>query len=132
MMRTNQPIFDGERRRLLEKNEDMLERLRALSIDMAVVDHLAFMMYRYLIPHSLGVPWVTYGPYIPWVVRVPFLPSFVPIKFVPFSDRMSFAERLMNTFAYLGAGAFLGSSSLSEDLVAKYKKYGEFDSMSDL
>ena len=70
---------------------------------MALVEHITYISYRYLIPHNLGVPWVTFTDCVePWNVRVPYLPSFVPIKLVPYSERMCFTERLINTLLFVG------------------------------
>ena len=127
------PLAESERRRLLENNDALLARLRALKLDMAVVDHLMFIDYGYLIPHALGVPWITYSEHIqPWVVRVPALPSFVTHKFVMFTGKMSFKERLINTAVTVWAAASLGLTKLPENLEAKYKQYGDFSSMNDL
>ena len=58
---------------MFDNNDAMLDRLRALSIDLVVVDCHALMDHAYLIAHSLGVPWVTLtGAVQPCNVRVPY------------------------------------------------------------
>ena len=66
-----------------------LERLDAMKFDLVLVDGLFFMKCLYLIPHRLGVPFITYTDEIePLVARVPWLPSFVPFGALPFTDQV--------------------------------------------
>ena len=82
-------------KRMLSKNEALFEELKRVKFHMSLVDSLFFIKCFYLLPHRLGIPWVTYTDFIePLVVRVPWLTSFVPLKITNLSDRMSFSERL--------------------------------------
>jgi len=126
-------MADDEARRLLVDNENLLEQLDEEKYDLVVVDSLFFMKYAYLIPLRLRVRWVTYTDSPPpWLVRVPYLPSFVPGEMVAYTDRMTFSERFANTLATIAISTYLAFPDPPEEVVAKYKKYGEFSSMDDL
>ena len=108
---------------MFDNNDAMLDRLRALSIDLVVVDCHALMDHAYLIAHSLGVPWVTLtGAVQPCNVRVPYLPSFVPNNLVPFSERMNFVERFINVFVNGAFKAYVGLGELPEHVLVKCKQ----------
>lgn len=127
------PLFAVECRRLLMLNEPLMSHLAALNFDMAVVDGLFVFKCLYLVPHRLQIPWVTMtDSFEPWLAKVPWLPSFVPNPIVPFTEKMTFVERLQNSFWT----ALMASVSIvpdpPEDILAKYRLYGHFDTLNDL
>ena len=120
-------------RQLLTENEDLMTTLQQLKFNIAVVDSIFFMKYQYLIPHRLGIPWVTYTDVIePWLIRVPWFPSFLPMKTTRLSDRMTFLERLQNTAFTVVFALFPWVPEPPEDVVQPYRKFGSFESMNDL
>jgi len=126
-------LNEAESRRLCMDSEPLLQHLQQLKFDIAIVDTLFFLKFGYLIPHRLGIPWVTYADFTPvWNVRVPRLPSFVPYRLLPYSDRMTFSERLINTVVNILITSNFGFPNLPEEIINKYKSYGEFDSMDEL
>ena len=89
-------------RQLVVGNEPLMERLATSRFDLAVVDGVLLMKCIYLIPHRLGLPFVTYADVPdPFIARVPWIPSFVPTNIGTFTDRMSFLERMKNTVTML-------------------------------
>ena len=119
--------------RLLSNNGDLFGILSQVGFHMAVVDTLYFMKFFSLVPHRLGIPWVSYTDIVElWVIRVPWLSSFVPLKFTKFTDRMSFTERIANTFITMMLYMFPVVPDPKEDIIGPYRRYGSFSSMDDL
>jgi len=116
-------------------DEDSLDELEKERFDVAVVDVLFFSKCRYLIPHRLQIPWITYSDGIdPLSVRVPWLPSFVPSPILPLSDQMTFTERLENTFSFLLFSCWLPLKLAHprEEVLEKFRRYGYFRSIYEL
>lgn len=127
------PLFAVECRRLLMFNEPLMSRLTALKFDMAVVDGLFVLKCLYLVPHRLQIPWVTMtDAFEPWLARVLWLPSFVPNPIVPFTERMTFLERLQNSFWTALLASITIMPDPPEDILATYRLYGHFDTLNDL
>jgi hypothetical protein len=83
--------------RLLD-DQRLMEDLRAADYDFAVMDPAAIYCY-YVVPHMLRIPYATMSVAMSaWMYRVPRLPSFASTT-LGFTDRMTFAERLMSFVA---------------------------------
>ena len=79
---------------------NLLNHLKTLRIDLALVDGLPFYNCIYILPYKLSIPYATMT-VTPSVLNtgVPCLPSFCPyISFgKPMTERMTFTERVSNT-----------------------------------
>jgi len=110
-----------------------MTKLESLKFDLAVVDGIFVMKCIYLVPHRLGIPWLTYTDVAdPFIMRAPWLPSFVPHSAVPMTDRMNFVERLKNT---LLSAAFLIYSPFPDPpshILDKYRRFESFRNLDDL
>ena len=81
-MKDSAHFLDYHAKLLFLDNEPFIEKLKSTHYDLAVIDGFFFTKHFYLLPHRLGIPWVTYTDYPhPWAMRVPWLPSIVPGKF---------------------------------------------------
>ena len=120
--------------RCLAEDDDTLDKLEQESFDVAVVDN-SFSNCRYLVPHRLQIPWITYAvATFPHFIRVPMLLSYVPHPLSPFSDKMTFVERLKNT-AEVFIIFFLWkwySPNPPHDVMEKFRHYGHFSSLDEL
>ena len=107
------------------RDNNLFDELKALDIDVALVDGLPFFLCDYILPYKLSIPYATLST-VPSMLntRVPFLPSFSPIinpMSKPLTERMTFAERLANTGTMLmGSLSQLYISYLSWHMVEKY------------
>ena len=79
---------------------NLLNHLKTLRIDLALVDGLPFYNCIYILPYMLSIPYASLI-IAPSVLNtgVPLLPSFCPfISFgKPMTERMTFTERVANT-----------------------------------
>jgi len=114
-------------------SDEYYEKLASEQFDIAVIDGCFVSMCFYLIPHRLGIPWVTYSDYIdPWFVRLPWLPSFVPYLFTTFTDRMNFSQRFGNTLSTTYSRLFGKTFTVSNEVLTSYRQYGSFTSLDEL
>jgi len=131
------PIFKGfcEQRCLdvLMNGEEALNKLKGESFDIAIVDGWLFTKCFYLIPHRLGIPWITYTTFAePFLIRTPSLPSFVNHMMSGLTDRMSFFQRFQNTVLSTVFHFNKPSADVSLDILDRYRKYGEFNNLDEL
>ena len=76
---------------------NLLNALRSHQFDMAVVDNFMFDPCNFLVPHVLGIKYVSVGaPSAMFIGGTPSLPSFVPFHMFSLSDDMTFTDRLKN------------------------------------
>ena len=80
---------------LLMKDQSLLAELRRLHFDIAIVDAFPLAPCSAIVPHHLGIPFITKDP-SPTAVHQPVFPSFIPSSKLPFTDRMSFWQRVVN------------------------------------
>ena len=133
MMRSSRSLTEAECSRLVVHNDAMMDKLAKVGFDIALVDSNFMMKYTYLLPHRLGVPWISYADMLdPLMARVPMLPSFVPHQLLTFTDRMSFVERLVNTVVSVAVSVVLPFPDPAEEILDKYRRYGSFDSLNEL
>ncbi|XP_071991045.1 UDP-glucuronosyltransferase 3A1-like [Engystomops pustulosus] len=88
--------------RLYMNQTDILDFLKQENYDIAIVD--PFNPCHFLVVEKLGIPYIAFSPgsfsnFL--AVGVPSPPSYVPMFLSGFTDRMSFLERVKNTFMYL-------------------------------
>nr|KAG5713514.1 hypothetical protein BaRGS_025062 [Batillaria attramentaria] len=101
------------------RNDSFLAVVRELDPDLIVIDNLAMLYMLAIIPYRLGKPFAFVGSsYYPTALRVPFSPAVDPMQIVPMSNKMTFSERMMNTFLYVHF--FFWNPSLKNDAVATY------------
>ena len=112
-----QHVFD------MMDDKGLMPALKAQKFDLVVMNILLISFNGYIIPHTLGVPYVTVVTYFqPWVERIPALPSFVPFPLLAdYTEKMSFFQRLHNT--YLFASMSLKMARPDEDVDFTWKKY---------
>ena len=85
-------------------SDDVLfTKLKSLEFELVVADAFACSRCHLAIPYRLGVPHVSLTTiYEPWLSRAPAIPSFVPFMLAQyFTERMTFMERLQNTYQLL-------------------------------
>ena len=95
---------------------ELLATLRKHQFDLAVVDLLFLAPCTFLLPHELGIPYVSVAASAAagmFVGGTPSLPSFVPLSLFSHSDKMDFFERLYNfAFAHFSSSPFfIGNSN---------------------
>ena len=118
---------------LLLHNDPLFEKLKNVGFDLALVDGLFANKYFYLVPHRLGVPWVTYVNIVePFLNGAPDLPSFVPHQLTTYTDRMAFIERLSNTVTYLMLHFVKLLPDPTNEILEKYRGYGSFETIDEL
>ena len=86
------------------EDSTLVDRLRRLQFDLALVDAFPGTRCLWIIAHWIGVPYASLTTqYEPWLMRVPALPSFVPFTLASgaYTERMTFFERLWNTLGLL-------------------------------
>ena len=110
----------------LLNDDDLFEVTKKVGFDIALVDGLFFSRCLYLLPAGLDIPYATLTTFQePWHVRNPALPSFVPFHYAHFNDKMTFFQRMLNTF--LNLMWILTSDSnvppLPETVIKKYPQH---------
>ena len=120
--------------RHITEDDYALNKLEQEKFDVALVDP-TFSNCRYLIPHRLQIPWISYAVVAnPDLVRVPWLPSFVPGPLLTFSDKMTFVERLKNAAGSLII-LFVSKRYFPEpphEVLERFRRYGHFSSLDEL
>ena len=106
-------------------NSELMQRLGSLNVDVALLYGFPPGLCFYLIPYKLSIPYATVFSAPDLVqVRVPSLPSFVPSlgsPGPPMTEKMTFLERLRNTFAMFLLPLLTSYTSYkSQDLVEKH------------
>ena len=125
--------FVYARKAVLEEGESFFTEVQKLNFDLVFVDSLFPFRWYYLIPHRMGVPYVSLSNVLdPIASRVPWLPSFVPHQLMAISDRMTFIERMQNVFANIMFQFATFIPPVSPDTLSKYKEYGDFSSLEEL
>ena len=91
-----QHVFD------MMDDKDLMPVLKARRFHLAVINVFVFNSNGYIIPHTLGLPYVTVSTHFqPWVERIPALPSFVPLPILSdYTEKMTFFQRLHNTYLF--------------------------------
>ena len=118
--------FIYARNAVLEEGESFFAEVQKLNFDLVFVDSLFLLQWYYLIPHRIGVPYVSLSNILnPVASRVPWLPSFVPHQILGTSDRMTFIERMQNVFVNIMFQFTTFVPPVSPDTLAKYKEYGD-------
>ncbi|XP_071991073.1 UDP-glucuronosyltransferase 3A1-like [Engystomops pustulosus] len=90
--------------RLYMNQTDILDFLKQENYDVAILD--TFNPCHFLVAEKLGIPYIAFTPgpfYNSLAVGLPNPPSYVPMFRSELTDRMSFLERVKNTFMYLGS-----------------------------
>ena len=73
----------------------LIDTLRQLSFDVALVDMLIFCPCLPLLPYHLGIPFIGQASnMMNWDLGVPFLPSFMPTLVQEATHRMTFIQKL--------------------------------------
>lgn len=134
--------FDGdlksigaECRQLLMHNELLFSQLKNELYNIAIVDGSHWTACYYLVPHRLGISWVTYTDTIEdwyWEVRLPWLPSFIPHRLLQHTNQMNFTQRIQNLWFYITDAHRKHEIKPSNDILSKYRQYGHFDNLADL
>jgi len=103
-------------------DEKFAEALRALKLDIALVDALVINPCVLLLPYSLNVRFVSLANfYLPWSIRMPSLPSFLRIPSpVVTGSEPTLWNSLINTVFYLGAHWRLPSAVWNSTLLDRY------------
>jgi len=86
------------------EDPDLVDRLRRLQFDLALVDAFPGSRCYWILAHWIGVSYASLTTqYEPWLLRVPALPSFVPFTLAAgaYTERMTFSERLWNALTLL-------------------------------
>ena len=79
-------------------DKKLVETVQSLDIDLAIVDSWPIMACGYILPASLGIPYISLSSVMEWwATRTPSLPSFVPAITESYQSDMSFKQRIYNT-----------------------------------
>lgn len=98
-------------------DKQVQDRLRKEKFDIAIVDTVPFSYCFFLLPKKLGIPYIGVASiFEDFVTGRPFLPSVIPSFLTKFSDSMSFFDRLLNTFNFIGMN-LLGRFSQAMDVI---------------
>ena len=126
-------LIDAECVRALD-NEIQMKALEELGFDLVFMDNWFVMKCMYLIPHRLGLPYVslTDAPH-PWTLGFIWPASFVPNVMTQLSERMSFLERLQNVGVLLGLYVIPLVPPTPIHVADKYRAlYGDYGSEEEL
>jgi len=119
--------------RIHHMSDESFNNLASEQFDLVIVDGNLYSTCFYLIPHRLGIPFMTYSVFLdPWLVRLPYLPSFVPNHFTTFTDRMSFSQRFRNTLVATYGRLFGKEFTVPDQVLTSYRQYGSFASLDEL
>ena len=126
-------MIDSECNRALG-NEAQIKALENMKFDLLFMDSFFAMKCMYLIPHRLGVPYVSLADGAhPWTVGFIWPPSFVPNVLTQFTERMNFWERLQNFCILLGIYYFPLVPSTPAPLAERYRiLYGDYGTEEDI
>jgi len=101
----------------------LVERLRRLQFDLALVDAFPGSRCYWILAHWIGVPYASLTTqFEPWLWRVPALPSFVPFPLAPgaYTEQMTFSERLWNAWTLLDWTVWSRVEYIENAFVEKY------------
>ncbi|XP_076457769.1 2-hydroxyacylsphingosine 1-beta-galactosyltransferase-like [Babylonia areolata] len=113
------------------KNDSFIRTIKQLSPDLIVIDNLPNAYVVSIIPYRLGIPFAFMGSYydLP-TLRVPFSPADSAFNFLTFSNKMTFLQRLQNTFSYIQFA--VSSPSFTDDAVSMYAPEMKYIPLHDL
>ncbi|XP_070199115.1 UDP-glucuronosyltransferase 2B11-like [Littorina saxatilis] len=111
-------LFKAHNDKLLT-DTTLLTKLRALDLDLFIIDNLMLIKILSIIPYRLNVPFAFLGTgYDPFSKRIPFSPAVTPMSLFPFTDRPLFLERVRLT-VYRVMSFFYDPCGVS-DAVSRY------------
>lgn len=116
-------------------NDQLYDEMSNFHYDIAIVDSGFFLRDPHLIPHRLRIPCISYADIInPWLIPVPWLPSFTSSKITNHIGIMPFVQRLLNTVSSVLFEFVVWSRvpGPPQDIMEKYRTYGQFDSLDEL
>lgn len=85
---------------VLMRDQSLLDSLRSIRFDIAIVDAYPFAPCSAIVPHYLGVPFITKDA-SPLAVHQPIFPSFIPYSSIHYSHTVYFFERIGNTISLI-------------------------------
>ena len=98
----------------------IMQKLEELHLDLAFLDAPAFAHVSYVIPHKLGIKYISLSTsHLPWNVGIPALPSVEPTQVKHFSEDSSFLERLQTTLLYIVLNTIPHFLFYSNELLSK-------------
>ena len=106
-------------------DKKLFKQLQDLDFDLALIDGFMEIRCLFILPYKLGIPYVSQTThYEPWLQRNPALPSFVPWPIgtgdYGYTEKMSFWQRMYNTYSLVKFMTHPGVEYLSDELVRKY------------
>lgn len=101
---------------------DLLQRLRRMNFDLAIVDAHPLSRCLYAIPYRLGVPFVSVAKHDePRLQAVPMMPSIQPFVFgTDFTEQMSFWQRFNNLWSFISWNADPKIEMLQADYLSRF------------
>jgi hypothetical protein len=100
------------------KDITLRKNIEKFKPDLIILDSNPVAIMLTLIPYKLDIPFIMMGSLgSPQCKRMPILPTVFPMKVLPFTDRMTFQQRLLNTFLELLSyreNRFINSSLIEE------------------
>ena len=113
--------------------EQQMDMLESNNYDLAIMDAMMMFKCMYLIPHRLQIPIVSIvDAFEHWIAKLPYFPSVVPHVMMPHTNRMSFKERLVNTFVFIATTLFPVGSPITDEMIRIYSQYGPIQSIDDV
>ena len=103
-------------------DQAMFSTLEKLKFDIGIVDTFPNSLCYLVLMYRLGIPYISRtGGHEPWLSRNPALPSFVPfILGEDFTDKMTFKERLINTWTLIDWSINTRVPTTDDKLVTTY------------
>ena len=84
------------------RDEEFLAKVKALDFDLVIYDGFVLFPCTVVLPHYLSIPAVSMSTTnTGWNERVPLNPAVTPNNYLTYSDRMTFAQRLVNVAFYV-------------------------------
>ena len=115
-------------------DQNLFETLKHLQFDLGFLDSSPLSRCFVILYYRLSIPHISISTvYEPWLLRNLALPSFVPFQVsTPYSNKMTFLERLANTWNLLDWTFSPRIQSLDDNLVSTYAPEKPAVSINDL
>ncbi|ELT95354.1 hypothetical protein CAPTEDRAFT_110364 [Capitella teleta] len=98
---------------VMMRDQPLLDQLRMIHFDLAIIDAFPLAPCASIVPHHLGIPFITKDA-SPLAVHQPLFPAFIPHSNLHLSHKMYFWERVENAIVLLMELYGLASPSIND------------------
>lgn len=106
---------------LILENEIVLNELKDIDFDIAVVDGFVINLCLAIIPRLINIPFISsFGSISHWSVGIPALPSFVPNGMKNVNDKMTLSDKVTSLVMHIVQNSAYNPVFMGQELLTKY------------